>query len=100
MYPYSHRCGNLIHGIQILIEDLVHGKHMDAILLENRAHRIVAPDLALVGRVLQVALLDVLPDLLDGLGARGEGGGQGHWFLSDVRLACGRVGKGWRERCT
>jgi hypothetical protein len=38
-----------------------------AVLLKDGAHRVVAPDLALVVGVLQVALLDVLPDLLDGL---------------------------------
>ena len=40
---------------------------MHAVLLENGAHRVVAPDLALVVGVLQVSLFDVLPDLLDGL---------------------------------
>lgn len=43
---------------------------MHFILLEDQLHLLVAPDLALVVRVLQVARLDVLPYLLDGLGAR------------------------------
>jgi hypothetical protein len=60
---------NLIHSIQILIQNLVHGKHVDAILLEHRAQRIVAAYLALVGWVLQVSLFDVLPDFFDSLGA-------------------------------
>jgi hypothetical protein len=66
----SHRRRDLIHRIQILIKNLVHRKHVHTILLENGSHRVVAPDLAFVGRVLQVALLDVFPDFLDGLGAR------------------------------
>jgi hypothetical protein len=93
----SHRRRNLIHGIQILIQYLVHGKHVDAILLEDGAHGVVAANLALVGRVLQVALLDVFPYFLDGLGARelgfaqegGEGGGEGHWFLGRSKLGFG-----------
>ena len=40
---------------------------MHAILLEDSAKAIITPDLALVGRVLQVTLLDVCPDLFDGL---------------------------------
>lgn len=40
---------------------------MDAVLLEHGAHGVVTTDLALVGGVLEVARLDVLPDLLDGL---------------------------------
>jgi hypothetical protein len=93
----SHHRSNLIHGIQILIQYLVHGKHVDAILLEDGAHGVVAANLALVGRVLQVALLDVFPYFLDGLGARelgfaeegGEGGGEGHWFLGTSKLGFG-----------
>lgn len=66
---------------------------MHAILLEHRAHRVVAAYLALVGGILQVARFDVFPDLLYGLRARelglvqegGEGGGEGERFLGSVR---------------
>ena len=54
--------------VQLLPQDLVHGKHMHLILLEDQLHLLVAPDLALIVRVLQVAGFDVLPYLLDGLG--------------------------------
>ena len=57
----------LFDGIQVRVEDLVHGEHVDAVLLEDGAHGIVAADLALVAGVLEVARFDVLPDLLDGL---------------------------------
>ena len=57
----------LFDGIQVCVEDLVHGEHVDAVLLEDGAHGIVAADLALVAGVLEVARFDVLPDLLDGL---------------------------------
>ena len=57
----------LVDGVQVRIEDLVHGEHVDAVLLEDSAHGIVAADLALVVGVLQVACFDVLPYLLDGL---------------------------------
>jgi hypothetical protein len=60
---------HLIDRIQILTQNLVHAEHVHAVLLEDRAHCVVATDLALVGRVLQVALFDVFPDLLDGLRA-------------------------------
>jgi hypothetical protein len=60
---------HLIDRIQILAQNLVHAEHVHAVLLEHGAHGVVAADLALVGRVLQVALFDVFPDLLDGLRA-------------------------------
>jgi hypothetical protein len=59
----------LIHGINILRQKLVHGKHVDAILFENGAHGVVAANLALVAGVLQVARFDVFPYFLDDLGA-------------------------------
>jgi hypothetical protein len=83
---------NLINRIKILIENLVHGKHVHTILFENRPHRVVAANLPLISRVLQVARFDVFPDFLHSLGARelcfveegGEGGGEGHWFLFEM----------------
>jgi hypothetical protein len=59
----------LLDIVELLPQDLVHGEHVHLVLLEDQLHLLVAPDLALVVRVLQVARLDVLPYLLDGLGA-------------------------------
>jgi hypothetical protein len=42
---------------------------VDAVLLEDGAHGVVAADLALVVWVLQISLFDVFPDFLDRLGA-------------------------------
>jgi hypothetical protein len=47
--------------IKLLPQDLVHGEHMDLILLEHQLHLLVAPNLAFVVRILQVARFDVLP---------------------------------------
>ena len=58
---------DLVDGIKVLVQDLVHGEHVYAVLLEHRTHRVVAANLSLVAGVLQVARFDVLPDLLDGL---------------------------------
>lgn len=41
-----------IWAVQVLIEDLGHGKHVDPILLEDSSHRIVASNLASVTGVL------------------------------------------------
>jgi hypothetical protein len=59
----------LLNIIKLLPQNLIHSKHMHLILLENQLHLIIAEDLALVGWVLQVARFDVLPYLLDDLGA-------------------------------
>jgi hypothetical protein len=45
-------------------EQLVHGKHVNSVLLEDRVHSIVTSDLTLVTRILQVTLFDISPDLL------------------------------------
>jgi len=60
----------LVHSVEVLVEDLVHCEHVNAILLKNSAHSIIAADLAFVIRILEVSLFDVVPDLLDGLRAR------------------------------
>jgi len=60
---------SFIRRIQILIQNLVHCKHMHPILLEDVSHGFVASNLPLVARVLQVIGFDVLPDLLDSLRA-------------------------------
>lgn len=62
--------GLFIRVIQVLVENLGHGKHVNSVLLEDSAHRFVTSDLAAVGRVLQLILTNVLPDLLNCLGAR------------------------------
>jgi hypothetical protein len=59
-----------IRVIQVLIENLGHGKHVDSVLLEDSAHRFVTSDLAAIGRVLQLVLTNVLPNLLNRLWAR------------------------------
>ncbi len=56
--------------IKLLPKDLVHSEHMHLLLLEYQLHLLVAPYLALIVWVLQVAGFNVLPYLLDGLGAR------------------------------
>jgi hypothetical protein len=38
--------------IQVLIENLGHGKHMDPILLKHCAHRVIAADLASIAGIL------------------------------------------------
>jgi len=50
-----------------LIKDLVHGEHVNAVLLENSTHSVVATDLTLVVRVLKITLFDIFPNLLDSL---------------------------------
>jgi hypothetical protein len=86
------RCGDLIDRVEVLIEKLVHGKHVDTVLFEHCTHGVVAANLALVAGILQLARFDVLPYLLYGLWARklgfaeefGERGGKGHWFLFEM----------------
>ena len=50
-------------------EKLVHGEHVDLILLEDGVELVVAENLALVGGVLELVALDVFPELLDDLRA-------------------------------
>lgn len=59
-----------LNVIKLLAKNLVHSEHMNALLLEHRLHSLIAPDLALVGRVLQIAGFDVFPYFLDDLGPR------------------------------
>src|SRR5881398_628413 len=49
---------------------LVHLEHRAAILAEDLPQLVVGDDLALVLRVLQIVLLDMVPDLADDLAAR------------------------------
>lgn len=58
---------SLVHCVKILVQDLIHGEHVDAILLEDGTHWLVAADLAFVGGVLETPFLDVFPDFLDAL---------------------------------
>lgn len=60
----------LVHRVQVAPDQLVHLEHVDLGLLEHGRHLFVAEDLALVLWVLQLVALDVLPELLDDLGAR------------------------------
>lgn len=56
--------------VQVLIENLGHGKHVDSILFEDSSHRLVASDLAAIGWILQLILPDILPDFLNCLRSR------------------------------
>lgn len=62
--------GLFIRTIQVLVEDLGHGKHVDAVLLEDGAHRIVTADLASVVWVLEFVFTYILPELFDRLRSR------------------------------
>jgi hypothetical protein len=62
--------GLFIWVIQVLIENLGHGEHMDPILLKHCAHRVIAADLASIARILQFFFTDVLPYLLNSLWTR------------------------------
>jgi len=92
---------DLVDRIEILVEDLVHGEHVYAVLLEDCAHSIVAPNLALVARVLEFARLDIFPYLLYRLRSRelgfaeqfGEGWREGHRFL--VKVSCCWTARQW-----
>jgi hypothetical protein len=55
--------------VELFAKDFVHREHMHLILLEHQLHLLVAPDLAFVVRVLQVAGFNILPYLLDSLGS-------------------------------
>lgn len=59
-----------IRVIQVLIENLGHRKHVNSVLLEDSSHRFVTSNLAAIGRVLQLVLTNVLPNLLNRLGTR------------------------------
>jgi hypothetical protein len=56
-----------LDGVEVVSQELVHLEHVDPGLLEDRLHLVVAHDLALVGRVLQLVQLNVRPQLLDDL---------------------------------
>ena len=74
---YQVRCG-VDHGfasfffrrVKVVGKQLVHGEHVNFVLLEHRVHGIVASDLTLIVGVLQITLLDISPDLLYCLRAR------------------------------
>ena len=51
-------------------EKLVHREHMDAVLFEDRLQRIIASNHPPIVRILQLALFDILPYLLDNLCTR------------------------------
>lgn len=83
--------GNFVNGVEILIENLVHREHVNAVLFKDGTHSIVTSDLPLVCRILEITFFDVLPDFLDRLWTRelgfpeerGERGRKGHGFLTD-----------------
>lgn len=59
----------LLDGVEMAPNHLVHLEHVYLGLLENGMHLVVAQDLPLVFRVLQLVSLDVFPELLDDLRA-------------------------------
>ena len=59
----------IVDGVEMAPEKLVHGEHVDLILLEDGVELVVAENLALVGGVLELVALDVFPELLDDLRA-------------------------------
>ena len=60
----------LFRVVQILIQNLGHGEHVDSVLLEYSTHGVVTANLTAVTRVLKFVLSNVLPDPFDGLWAR------------------------------
>lgn len=60
----------LVGCVEVSAKDLVHGKHVDFILLEDRFHWSIAEQHSFVTRVLQVVFFDVSPYSLDGLWTR------------------------------
>lgn len=60
----------IFHNIEILTQDLVHGKHVNLVLLENAAHTIIASYLTFVIWILKTICLDIFPYLLDSLRTR------------------------------
>lgn len=60
---------SLFDGIEILIQDFVHGEHVDLVLLEYPAHGFVANDVSSVGFILQVICTDMFPNTFDALWA-------------------------------
>ena len=57
-------------GIQILRKDFIHGEHVNLILFEDSSHCIVTPYLALVARILEIMLTNILPYAFDSLWPR------------------------------
>jgi hypothetical protein len=51
----------------MLAKYLVHSEHVNLVLLEDRKHLIVAENLPLIVRVLEVKGLDMVPNLFNGL---------------------------------
>jgi hypothetical protein len=59
----------VLHGIQVLAKNLVHGKHVNLVLLEHTPHRSITTYLSLVLWILKVVLFDIFPYLFNGLRA-------------------------------
>lgn len=56
--------------IQMFAQYLVHGEHMNLVLLKDGIHLIVAEDLPLVVWILKIQCLNMIPDLLNRLRPR------------------------------
>lgn len=51
-------------GVHLSAGQFGHGEHVNAILLEDIAHRLIALDVAFVGWILKIVGLDVFPQAL------------------------------------
>src|SRR3954454_21214394 len=91
--PEEPRPSSRLRRREVLGQVLVHLEHRDLLLAEHRLQRVVRQDLAPVFRVLQVMLLDVVPDLADDLAARqGVGPDHGGQFFRRLQGLLKRIG--------
>lgn len=58
----------LLDRVELAPQELVHGKHVDLVLLKDSLQLLVAEDLTLVVGILELVAFDVIPELLDDLG--------------------------------
>lgn len=70
MLLMSKRCESFVRCVEVLVQNLCHSKHMNLVLLEDRAHWFIADDLAFVTRILKIIGLDVSPQSLHRLRSR------------------------------
>lgn len=66
--PVQRDPGLFVRIIQVLVQDLGHGKHVHPILLEDGTHGIVAADLTSITWILELIFPDIFPYFFDRLG--------------------------------
>src|SRR5688572_3541520 len=82
--------------LEVLVHELGHVEHRDlGLAAEHRLQLLVGVDHAAVVLVLQIVLLDVVPELLRHLGARDRGGAN-HWCKRCRRGHGLHEGRVWR----